>query len=95
MRDGNSNEEGDGKGNKGGGQTTVMAMKRAMAMASRVAGDKEGNDNSGKSDGDGIEGGGQATATRAMATRVASKQRHQRQWQRQWHLQLCGQWGWQ
>ncbi len=37
-----------------------------MALATRVACDKEGNGNSGKSDGD--KGGGQATATRAMAT---------------------------
>ncbi len=37
-----------------------------MASAMRVACNKEGNGNSGKSDGD--EGGGQATATRTMAT---------------------------
>ena len=29
-------------------------------MATTVAGDKEGNDNAGKSNGDGDEGGGQA-----------------------------------
>ncbi len=39
---------------------------RAMALAMRVACDKEGDGNGGKSDGN--EGGGQATATRAMAT---------------------------
>ncbi len=37
-----------------------------MALATRVACNKEGDGDSGKSDGD--EGGGQATATRAMAT---------------------------
>ncbi len=38
----------------------------AMALATRVACDEEGDGDGGKSDGD--EGGGQATATRAMAT---------------------------
>ncbi len=35
---------------------------RAMAMVTRVAGDKEGNGNGGKSNGDGKEGGGRALA---------------------------------
>ncbi len=58
----NSNEEGNGDGDEGGGQVTAIAtaMKRMMAMATTVAGDKEGNDNGGKSNGDGDEGGGQA-----------------------------------
>ncbi len=51
-----------------------MVTKRAIAMAMRVAGDKEGNGDSGKSNGDRNKGGGQATAMRAMATRVAGKQ---------------------
>ncbi len=33
-------------------------MKRAMAMATKLAGDKEGNDDSNKSNGDGNEGDG-------------------------------------
>ncbi len=37
-----------------------------MALATRVACDKEGNGDGGKSDGD--EGGGRATGTRAMVT---------------------------
>ncbi len=37
-----------------------------MALATRVACDKEGNGDGGKSNGN--EGGGQAMATRAMAT---------------------------
>ncbi len=43
---------------------------RAVGSATRVACDKEGNGNSGKSDG--YEGGGQATATRAMAREKAN-----------------------
>jgi hypothetical protein len=39
---------------------TAMATKRVMAMATMVAGDKEGNGKGGKSNGDGDEGGGQA-----------------------------------
>ncbi len=39
---------------------------RAMASATRVACNKKGDGDGGKSDGD--EGGGQATATRAMVT---------------------------
>jgi hypothetical protein len=38
-----------------------------MALATRVACDKEGNGNGGKSDGN--KGGGQAMVTRAMATK--------------------------
>jgi hypothetical protein len=36
----------------------ATATKRTMAMATRVAGNKEGNDDSGKSNGNGNEGGG-------------------------------------
>ncbi len=43
---------------------------RTMALATRVACDKEGNGNGSKSDGN--EVGGQATATRAMATEKAN-----------------------
>jgi hypothetical protein len=47
-----------------------------MATAMRVAGNKEGNGDFGKSDGDGNKGGGQATAMATKrvivtATRVA------------------------
>ncbi len=42
------------------------AMKRAIAMATRVARDGDGDGDGGKSDGDGDEGAGRAT-TRAMA----------------------------
>jgi hypothetical protein len=47
-----------------------------MAMAMRVAGSKEGNDDFGKRDGNDDKGGGQATATATKrvfltATRVA------------------------
>jgi hypothetical protein len=44
----------------------MVRAARAMASATRVASDKEGNGNGGKSDGN--EGGGRATATRAMVT---------------------------
>jgi hypothetical protein len=61
-----------------------------MAMAMRVAGDKEGK--GGKGNGDSDKSGGQATAMakkRAMVTamRVAGKQgqwRQRGQWQLQW-----------
>ncbi len=43
-----------------------MRAARAMASATRVGCDKEGDVDGGKSDGD--EGGGRVTATRAMAT---------------------------
>ncbi len=39
---------------------TVMAMKREMATATTVAGNKESNGGGGKSNGDGNKGGGQA-----------------------------------
>ncbi len=42
------------------------AMRRAIAMATRVASNDDGNGDSGKSNGDGDEGAGQVT-TRAMA----------------------------
>ncbi len=51
----NGNEEDNGDSNKGGEQATAMATKRAMAMATRVRGDEEGNCNGNKSIGDGDE----------------------------------------
>ncbi len=58
-----------------------MATKRGIAMVSRVAQDKKGYVNGGKSDGNGIKdgrqrgqcvkGGRRATATRVMATAMA------------------------
>ncbi len=50
--------------------------------ATRVAGNKEGNGDSGKSDGIGNKGGGQVTAMRAMAmaTMAAGKQQQQGCW---------------
>ncbi len=58
----NSNKEGDGDGDKSGGRMTARAMakKRMMAMARTVAGNKEGNNDSGKSNSDGDKGGRQA-----------------------------------
>ncbi len=53
-------KEGNGDSNEGGGQVTAMAMKRAMATATRVVGDEEGNGNGGKSNGDGNKGGRRA-----------------------------------
>jgi hypothetical protein len=41
---------------------------RAMALMTRVAGDKEGEGDGGNSNGDGDEGQGRAMATRVMAT---------------------------
>jgi hypothetical protein len=52
--------------NEGGEQVKAEATKRAIAMATRVTSNDNGNSNSGKSNGDGTKGGGQA-ATRAMA----------------------------
>ncbi len=63
-----------GNSNKGGRHAMAMATKRAIAMAMRVAGDKEGNGDCVKSNGDGVKGGGQVASTRAMATMVAGKQ---------------------
>ncbi len=71
---GGGSKEGNGEGDEGGRKVTVTAMKRAMAPAMRVVGDKDGNGNGGKSISNGVEGGGQSTATRAMATRVAAVQ---------------------
>jgi hypothetical protein len=53
-------------GDKGGRQVKAEATKRAIATASRVARNEDGNGNGGKSNGNGNKGGGQAT-TRAMA----------------------------
>ncbi len=50
MNGGGSKEGNDG-GNKGGRRATATAMKRVMATVMRVAGNKEGNGNSGKSNG--------------------------------------------
>jgi hypothetical protein len=57
VSNGNSNKEGDGDGNKGGGQVAAMATKRAMATVMRVAGNKEGDGNGGKSHSNGVVGG--------------------------------------
>ncbi len=37
----NGNKKIDGNGNKGGGQATAMATKRAMVTATRVVGNKK------------------------------------------------------
>jgi hypothetical protein len=70
---GNGDKEGNGGSNKGGDQVTAMATKRVMVTAMRVAGDKEGNGNKGKSNGNSNTSGRQATATRAMATVTATR----------------------
>jgi hypothetical protein len=49
----NGNKEVNGDGNKGGGRVTATVKKRAKMMATRVAGNKEGNGNCGKSNGNG------------------------------------------
>jgi hypothetical protein len=51
-------QESNGDGNKGGRGAMATATKRAMAMATRVGGHKEGNGNGGKSGVDGNKGGG-------------------------------------
>ena len=51
----------DGDDEKGCGQATATAPKRAVAAATRAAGDEEGDGEGGKSDGDAYEesdGGG-------------------------------------
>jgi hypothetical protein len=58
----NNNKEGNGDGNEGGEQLTAMATKRAMAAATRLVVNKEGNGDSGKSNGDNDEGGRRALA---------------------------------
>jgi hypothetical protein len=75
VSNGNGDEERDGNSARGSGQAIAMVTKRAIAMAMRVAGDKEGDGDSGKSNGDGNKGGRQMTAMRAMATRVVGEQR--------------------
>ncbi len=52
------NKEGNSNGNKGGRQATVTAMKRGIAMGTKVVGNKEGKGDGGKSNDDGNEGGG-------------------------------------
>ncbi len=49
-----------------------MAMKWVMATVTRVAGDKTGNGNGGKSDGNSDKVGGRATASRAMASAMVT-----------------------
>jgi hypothetical protein len=51
-------KEGNGNSNEGGRQATATAMKRVMAMATRVVGNKEGNDDGGKSNENSNKGGG-------------------------------------
>ncbi len=58
----------------------MTATKRVIVMAMRVAGNKEGNGNGGKSNDNGAKGGGEATAMRAMATRVVGKRWRQGGW---------------
>ncbi len=50
-----------------------MGMKRAMATAARLAGNKEGNGDCGKSNGNGNKVGGQATASKEMAIATAMR----------------------
>ncbi len=53
-------KEGDGNGDNGVEQGTAMARMRAMATATRVAGNKEGKGGKGiKGKGDGNKGGRQ------------------------------------
>jgi hypothetical protein len=52
------NKEGNSDGHKGGRGAKVMAMKREMAKATRVLGDKEGTGNGSKRNGGSNEGGG-------------------------------------
>jgi hypothetical protein len=51
----------------------AMAKKRGMATAMKVACDKEGNGNGGKSNGNNNKGCRQATAMRVMATAAAKR----------------------
>jgi hypothetical protein len=84
-------------------------MKRAIAMATRVASNDDGDGNGGKSDGNGDEGAGQVTtramvvATTVAAMRVASNKEGEagkvmesvtRLVGKQWRRQQRGQWGW-
>ncbi len=57
----NGNKEGNGDSNKVGRRVMVVATvtKRAMLMAMRVSGNKEGNCKGGKSNGDSNKGGRQ------------------------------------
>ncbi len=52
----NGNEEGNGNGDEGGGQATATATERVMVMATRVAGNKEGCGDCGKSNGNREQG---------------------------------------
>ncbi len=60
-------KEVNGIGNKGGRQATAMVAKRAMVIATRVAGNEKAMAKAANSN----EGGGQAKATRATATATA------------------------
>ncbi len=73
------------------GKWTEKMTKRAMALVTRVAGNKEDNANCNKSNGEGTKVGMRATATWTMATRVACKGQQQGQWQWQRQQGLCGQ----
>jgi hypothetical protein len=83
--------------------------KRAIATATRVASNDDGNGNGGKSDGNGDKGAGQATtrvmaaATTVAAMRVASNKKGEggkalemvtRLAGEQWRWQRRGQWRW-
>jgi hypothetical protein len=69
----NGNKEGDGDSNNGGMQAMAAAIKRAMVIATRVVGDKEGNGDCGKRNGNGNKVVGQVTAMRAMVTVTATR----------------------
>jgi hypothetical protein len=56
---GGGSKEGNGDGDKGCGQATVMATWREKATVMREVGNKEGNGNGGKSNGNGVKGGRQ------------------------------------
>ncbi len=73
--DWDSDKEGDGNNDS----VMAMATKRAMVTATRMAGNKEGNGDGGKSNGNINKGGGQETEIRAMAIRVAGKRQQRGQ----------------
>ncbi len=62
----------------------ATAMKRALTLVTRVAGNKTRNGNGGKSDGNGNKVGGQVTTSRAIAS--ATVTRGQWQWQQGWRV---------
>jgi hypothetical protein len=90
-KDGDDNIEGNGNSDKGGG---VMATKRAIATATRVADNKEGDGKGGKGDGKGgkvsdnsnkvtgdDEGNGKGSKGKSKGNEVGGQQRGQCQGQ--------------